>query len=117
MQDWIAGTLELSAKVRYGIGSRGIPLFRFVPYDTSIGPFAVGCSQRDLFHNVHAIVTPNASTASNDEPSPHTTFRTLLPKGTLRQEAALSLERVGLASALDIADPSSPFWPGSVHPR
>ena len=93
MQDWIPGTLELSAKVRYGIGSRGIPLFRFVPYDTSIGPFAVGCSQRDLFHNVHAIVTPNAA-----EPSPQTnpSFRTLLPKGTLVQNLGIPSDETNL---------------------
>jgi exoribonuclease R len=98
MQDWIPGTLELSAKVRYGIGSRGIPLFRFVPYDTSIGPFAVGCSQRDLFHNVHAIVTPNAATASNAESSPHSipSFRTLLPKGTLVQNLGIPNDETNL---------------------
>jgi exoribonuclease R len=101
MQDWIPGTLELSAKVRYGIGSRGIPLFRFVPYDTSIGPFAVGCSQRDLFHNVHAIVTPNAANAANaanSEPSPQTnpSFRTLLPKGTLVQNLGIPNDETNL---------------------
>lgn len=92
MQDWIPGTLELSAKVRYGIGSRGIPLFRFVPYDTSIGPFAVGCSQRDLFHNVHAIVTPNAEPSSQSSPS----FRTLLPKGTLVQNLGIPNDETNL---------------------
>jgi exoribonuclease R len=90
MQDWIPGTLELSAKVRYGIGSRGIPLFRFVPYDTSIGPFAVGCSQRDLFHNAHAIVTPNA------EGSPQASFRTLLPKATLVQNLGIPNDETNL---------------------
>ena len=90
MQDWIPGTLELSSKVRYGIGSRGIPLFRFVPYDTSIGPFAVGCSQRDLFHNVHAIVTPNA------EGSPQPSFRTLLPKATLVQNLGIPRDETNL---------------------
>lgn len=94
MQDWIPGTLELSAKVRYGIGSRGIPLFRFVPYDTSIGPFAVGCSQRDLFHNVHAIVTPNAPTPTPDSPQP--SFRTLLPKGTLVQNLGIPNDETNL---------------------
>jgi len=56
MGDWIPGTLELASKVRYGITSRGVPIFRFVPYDRLLRPLAVGCSQRDLFHNVHAIV-------------------------------------------------------------
>lgn len=101
MQDWIPGTLELSSKVRYGIGSRGIPLFRFVPYDTSIGPFAVGCSQRDLFHNVHAIVTPNAANAANAEPSPQSSssipiFRTLLPKATLVQNLGIPNDETNL---------------------
>ena len=54
---WIGGILELSSKVRYGITSRGLPIFRFVPYERSLGPFAVGCSQRSL-SNAHAIVEP-----------------------------------------------------------
>jgi len=56
MYDWIPGTLELTSKVRYGITSRGVPIFRFIPYDKLHRPLAVSCSQRDLFHNVHAIV-------------------------------------------------------------
>lgn len=58
MSDWIPGTLELTSKVRYGLTSKGVPIFRFIPYERSLLPFAVGCSQRNLFHNVHAIVTP-----------------------------------------------------------
>lgn len=58
MTPWISGTLELSSKVRYGLTSRGVPLFRFVPYDKNLSPFAVGCQSRDLFYNVHAIVEP-----------------------------------------------------------
>ena len=54
---WLAGTLELASKVRYGMTSRGVPLFRFVPYDKRFAPLAVGCSSRSL-HNVHAIVEP-----------------------------------------------------------
>ena len=59
MSDWIPGTLELTSKVRYGLTSKGTPIFRFVPYERSLLPFAVGCSQRNLFHNVHAIVAPS----------------------------------------------------------
>ena len=54
----IGGTLELTSKVRYGMTSRGVPLFRFIPYDKRFAPLAVGCSQRDLMHNIHAIVEP-----------------------------------------------------------
>jgi exoribonuclease R len=59
--NWIAGTLELSSKVRYGMTSRGVPLFKFIPYDKKLSPFAVGCQTRDLFYNVHAIVEPSPS--------------------------------------------------------
>lgn len=55
---WIAGTLELITNVRYGLTSRGSPLFRFIPYDKRWGPFAVGCSLRELGTNVHAIIEP-----------------------------------------------------------
>lgn len=58
--NWISGTLELTSKVRYGLSSRGVPLFRFVPYDKRFPPLAVGCSQRNLFYNVHAVVEPAA---------------------------------------------------------
>ena len=57
----IAGTLELTSKVRYGLTSRGVPLFRFVPYDKRFGPMAVGCSQRNLFYNIHVIVEPSTA--------------------------------------------------------
>jgi len=53
---WLAGTLELTSKVRYGLTSRGVPIFRFIPYDKRFSPMAVGCSMRDLSTNVHAIV-------------------------------------------------------------
>ncbi len=57
----LAGTLELSSKVRYGLTSRGAPLFRFIPYDKRFTPLAVGCSQRTLFYNVHALVEPSST--------------------------------------------------------
>ena len=57
--NWISGTLELTSKVRYGITSRGVPIFRFIPYDRRLSPLAVGCSQRNLFYNIHAIVEPS----------------------------------------------------------
>jgi hypothetical protein len=70
MVRWIAGTLELSSKVRYGLTSRGVPLFRFVPYSKHLGPFAVGCQMKSIFYNVHAVVEPVESndTASHSLP-------------------------------------------------
>ena len=40
-----------------------------------------------------------------------------LPGGRLRQLYAFTQPNVGMASAVDLADHASPFWPGSVHPR
>ena len=80
---WIGGILELSSKVRYGISTRGLPIFRFIPYERSLGPFAVSCSQRSL-SNVHAIVEPIHRIAACGEPSEHTETK-LLPRATLIQ--------------------------------
>ena len=77
--NWIAGTVELSSKVRYGLTSRGVPLFRFIPYDKRLTPFAVGCSSRDLFYNIHAIAEPVASAANQEKSNP------LLPRAALVQ--------------------------------
>jgi exoribonuclease R len=83
---WIGGILELSSKVRYGITSRGLPIFRFVPYERSLGPFAVGCGQRSLFYNVHAIVEPIQRIATSGEPQPQPQPQeTKLPRATLIQ--------------------------------
>ena len=73
--NWIAGTIELTSKVRYGLSTRGVPQFRFVPYDKHLSPMAVGCSVRNLFYNVHAIVEPSGEPSRPNE----------LPKGTLIQ--------------------------------
>jgi exoribonuclease R len=78
MCDWIPGILELTSKVRYGITSRGLPIFRFVPYDKLIKPLAVGCSQRNLFHNIHAIVSPSKDDTCPQSPN-------ILRKGILIQ--------------------------------
>lgn len=62
MNTLIAGTLELTSKVRYGLTARGAPIYRFIPYDKRFAPLAVGCSARNLFYNVHAIVEPVGGT-------------------------------------------------------
>ncbi len=61
LPNWIAGTLELASKVRYGLTSRGVPLFRFIPYDKKLPPMAVGCTARNLMYHVKAIVEPTVS--------------------------------------------------------
>ena len=75
VNNWIAGTIELTSKVRYGLTSRGVPIFRFTPYDKRFSPMAVGCSQRNLFYNIHAIVEPTNQPTRQGE----------LPKATIVQ--------------------------------
>ena len=59
MMQWIPGTLELTSKVRYALSSRGVPSFRFIPYNKNIPPFAVGYSGRDLSKNIYCLVEPD----------------------------------------------------------
>lgn len=51
---FLVGLLELAGKTRYGMTSRGAPLFRFTPYSEAYPPFFVGCSAKDLSRNVVA---------------------------------------------------------------
>jgi exoribonuclease R len=43
-------TIELNSKVRYGMTSRGVPLFRAIPFDTNRIPVIAGCSERNTTH-------------------------------------------------------------------
>jgi exoribonuclease R len=59
MTTWLAGILEVTSKVRYGLTSRGSPLYKFVPYDKRFSPLAVGSSIRDFSTNLHVVVEPS----------------------------------------------------------
>lgn len=48
----IVGVLELTSKTRYGLTSRGTPIYLFRPFDPSYPPFVVGSTQRDLQKNM-----------------------------------------------------------------
>jgi exoribonuclease R len=69
----IVGVLELASKYRYGLTSRGAPLYLFRPYDEALPNFIVGCSERDTSRNCIAIVeatvpvdaTPNTNIRGN----------------------------------------------------
>jgi exoribonuclease R len=50
------GVLELSSKYRYGLTSRGAPLFLFKPYDQDQPDYIVGSTERDLSRNQIALV-------------------------------------------------------------
>jgi len=57
------GVLELASKYRYGLTSRGTPMYLFVPYDQEQPDMIVGCTHRDITRNQIAYVT--AATAAN----------------------------------------------------
>ncbi len=51
---FLVGTLELNSKSRYGITSRGVLRYKFMPYDAAYPPFFVGCSSKDTTQNLLA---------------------------------------------------------------
>lgn len=57
----IVGTLELASKYRYGLTSRGAPLYLFKPYDDTLPDYVVGSSERDTSQNQIALVEVSAS--------------------------------------------------------
>ena len=52
----LAGVLELNSKIKYGITSRGVPMYLFTPYRREYPNLVVGCSERVLTYNVLALV-------------------------------------------------------------
>jgi exoribonuclease R len=53
----IVGTLELTNKAKYGLTSRKIPMYLFIPYDTSYPYFIVGCSEKDTSRNLIGLIS------------------------------------------------------------
>lgn len=59
----LVGTLELASKYRYGLTSRGVPMYLFRPYHEDRPDYIVGCSERDTSHNQLAFVeVPSSAT-------------------------------------------------------
>ena len=50
------GTLELASKMRFGMTSRNVPIYRFTPFNECYPPFFVGCSHPDTSKNLLAYV-------------------------------------------------------------
>jgi exoribonuclease R len=64
----IVGTVELTSKSKYGLTSRGIPIYLFVPYNKSYPPFVVGCSEKDVSRNKIGLAKFDDWTASSTFP-------------------------------------------------
>ena len=75
----IIGTLELTNKSKYGLTSRGIPIYLFTPYNKSYPHFIVGCSEKDVSKNKIGLIKFDDWTASS-------TF----PRGQLQQVLGVS---------------------------
>ena len=56
MTTTLVGTLEFASKYRYGLSSRGAPLYLFTPYDETWPPLIVGSTERDTTRNQIAVV-------------------------------------------------------------
>jgi exoribonuclease R len=85
----IAGLLELSSKVRYGMTAKNYPIYLFTPFNEAYPPFIVGCSDKNISKNRLALVTFDSWTGN-------------LPRGVLQrfldsEEEALSWTYTPLA--------------------
>jgi exoribonuclease R len=69
MTTTLVGTLEFASKYRYGLTSRGAPLYLFTPYDETWQPLIVGSTERDTTRNQIAIVeAPQTAQGVPDHP-------------------------------------------------
>ncbi len=75
----IVGTIELTNKSKYGLTSRGIPIYLFTPYDKRYPHFIVGCSEKDVKQNRIGLIKFDDWTKSS-------TF----PRGLLQQVLGVS---------------------------
>lgn len=69
----IVGVLELNSKTKYGMTSRGAPLYLFTPFKKGYPFFIVGSTERDLSQNQIAIIDFDTWTSTG------------FPRGNLRQ--------------------------------
>ena len=70
----LVGTLELASKTKYGITSRGAPMYLFIPMNNGYPPMVVGSSERDVSSNRLAVVDFDTWTETSN-----------LPRGQLRR--------------------------------
>jgi exoribonuclease R len=64
----IIGTLEFTNKSRYGLTSKGIPIYLFTPYNKSYPHFIVGSSEKDVSKNKIGLIKFDDWTAASTFP-------------------------------------------------
>lgn len=99
----IVGTIELTNKSRYGLTTRGIPIYLFTPYNKSYPHFIVGCSEKDITKNKIGLI-------KFDEWSASSTF----PRGQLQQVLGVSGDFEAEKQAL-IWQASPYKWPKGTY--
>ena len=89
----VVGVLELASKYRYGLTSRGAPLYLFRPYDEALPDFIVGCAERDTTVNRIALVEVAATAVSTGTEKPRgTLIRFFGPVGDYDAESAALIQ-------------------------
>lgn len=88
----IVGVLELASKYRYGITSRGAPMYLFRPYDEDQPDYIVGSTERDTTKNQIAIVSYDGVLPAAGQKARATLVQLLGPVGNHAAEVAALLE-------------------------
>jgi len=113
----IVGVLELSSKYRYGITSRGAPLYLFRPYDEAGEPneYIVGSTERDTTKNQIAIVSYDGVLPAAGQKARANLVQLLGPVGDHAAEVAALLEHYcpkQHKKPVTITQPKEPEEPG-----
>lgn len=88
----IVGVLELASKYRYGITSRGAPMYLFRPYDEEAPEYIVGSTERDTTKNQIAIVSYDGVLPAAGQKARANLVQLLGPVGDHAAEVAALLE-------------------------
>ena len=104
----IVGVLELSSKYRYGITSRGAPMYLFRPYDETAPDYIVGSTERDTSRNQIAIVSYDGAKPVDGQKPRGNLVRLLGPVGDYDAEVAALLEFYCPTKAILKAEPENP---------
>jgi len=98
----LVGVLELASKYRYGLTSRGAPLYLFRPYDEERPEYVVGSSTRDTQRNQIAVVEVAPIPPPPPPAKPRANLVRLIgPVGDRAAEEAALLEHYAAAAAPD----------------
>ena len=106
---YLVGTLELASKYRYGLTSRGAPLYLFRPYDEDQNDYIVGCSERDTSRNQLAVVEipADATTTTSSTQKPRANLVRLFgPVGDPAAERTALLQHYCSVSTKPLAEPT-----------